>query len=115
MAIENTRVARYQYEYRSSAAQTAALVYLYSQEDALLGVIAFSPTVDEPIPPQRHPEGYVSATLPLAALDGFTAMLRGEKPIYFSWSSAHQQARVGTGPEPVGEQELRKLFSWLYV
>ena len=44
-----------------------------------------------------------------------TDMLRNEKPVYFSWSPESQSIRLSTNKEPVGEQELRRLFSFLYV
>jgi hypothetical protein len=42
-------------------------------------------------------------------------MLRNEKPVYFSWWREAQSMHLSTAKEPVGEQEMRKLFSFLYV
>ena len=65
--------------------------------------------------PNMTEDGYVAAQMHLASFSSVIDMLRNEKPIYFSWSGEGGQLRLATGPEPVGEQELRKLFSFLYI
>ena len=119
MSMKNSRVMRYQYEFRTirsgEKAINAAILYLYDESDDLLCMASFD-DADEPCrPPQESIGGHVTASYKLPYLSEIIGMLRTEKPIYFGWSPEAQIARLTTDEEPVGEEELRKLFSFLYV
>jgi hypothetical protein len=110
---------RYQYEFRTvdagDRATNAAILYLYDESDDLLCMASFD---DAEVPCQRPEEsvgGHVIASYKLPYLQGFIDMLRSEKPLYFSWSPEARIARLTTAEEPVGEEELRRFFSFLYV
>lgn len=119
MTTENYQIDRYQYEIRMDADKHSGrqkdLLYLYGTGDKLVCVVAFVDDKQEVSAPRQMEEGYVAAQLRLSSLNSVIDMLRNEKPIYVSWSSGDERLRIATGPEPVGEQELRKLFSFLYI
>jgi hypothetical protein len=41
-------------------------------------------------------------------------MLRYEKPVYFTWDDSTHMARITTEDEPVGEEEHKSLFKFLF-
>ena len=119
MSAENTHVRRYQYEFLAEpgkkGATESAMLYLYGSEDVLLAMILFHDTGEPVEEPREHDTGVITAHCPRAQLRDYIDMLRNEKPVYFCWSRETQKLVLASHMEPVGEQELRKLFSWLYV
>jgi hypothetical protein len=81
----------------------------------LLAMLVFHDSDGSPDLPQETTDGYITARFPHRELANFIDMLRNEKPVYLSWTPETQSIRVSTDEEPVGEQELRKLLSWLYI
>ncbi|MEM7283767.1 MAG: hypothetical protein AAF438_19300 [Pseudomonadota bacterium] len=119
MTSNNHRVERYLYEIRMEndrgAGQQRDLAYLYGGGDTLLCVVACVDDTQSLAPPKKMAEGYVAGQMKLSNFANMIDMLRNEKPVYFAWSEEGSALRIATGPEPVGEQELRKLFSFLYI
>jgi len=119
MSIRNSRVMRYQYEFRTADARNkaanAAILYLYDEGDDLLCMASFDDTDGPCRAPEESVGGHVVASYKLPYLAGIIDMLRSEKPLYFSWSPEARIARITTEEEPVCEEELRKFFSFLYV
>ena len=119
MPMSNSRVMRYQYEFRTldanDKAANAAILYLYDESDDLLCMASFDDTDGPCQPPEESVGGHVIASYKLPYLSGIIDMLRSEKPLYFSWSPEARIARLTTDEEPVGEEELRRFFSFLYV
>jgi len=119
MAVTNHRIASYQYEFRQEPGRGeslgVAVLYLYDEAKALLAMLVFHDTEEAPDLPQGTTAGHVTAQFPRRELANFIDMLRNEKPVYFSWTPETQSIRISSDQEPVGEQELRKLLSWLYI
>lgn len=120
MTAENNRIHRYQYELRvepdGDGTRQVGLLYLYGSRDSLLAVCAAVGESGEPLSaPVESPNGHVAVQLAPGQLDTLIDILRNEKPIYFGWSPEARIARITTADEPVGEQELRKLLSFLYI
>lgn len=119
MGTENFRVDKYQYEVhqdiRHGAPRELTFLSLFDQKRNLLGVIAFVPDEAELADPVDAAAGHVAVQMHECYFDRVIAMLRNEKPVYFSWWREAQSMRLSTSKEPVGEQELRKLFNILYV
>ncbi len=119
MAVVNHRIAGYQYEFRQEPSHgeplAVSVLYLYGDRKQLLAMLVFHDSDGPPDLPQKTAAGHVTAQFPRRDLGDFIDMLRNEKPVYFSWAPETQSVRVSTDEEPVGEQELRKLLSWLYI
>jgi len=119
MSAENAHIRRYQYEFLAEPGKKgsteSAVLYLYGEDDVLLAMLLFH-DIDEPTPgPKRHDSGVITAHSPRASFHDYIDLLRNEKPAYCCWSEETQKLVLSSHMEPVGEQELRKLFSWLYV
>jgi hypothetical protein len=119
MAVTNHRVASYQYEVRQEPGRgqlvRVSVLYLYGDRKNLLAMFVFHDGEGPPDLPQQTEAGHITAQFPKRELAALIDMLRNEKPVYFSWTLETQSVRVSTDEEPVGEQELRKLLSWLYI
>ncbi len=119
MGTENARIDKYQYEVHQEIAHSLTrqitLLYLFDKDRNLLCTIAFLPDDAELERPKEVVGGHVSVQMHSSEFARLIDMLRNEKPIYFSWWREAQRVRITTSKEPVGEQELRKLFSFLYV
>jgi len=119
VASENSRIEKYQYEVRTrlrdGVVESVALLYLYAEQHEFLAVVAFVSDDHELEKPELSPNGQVTAELHLHQQAPIIDMLRNEKPVYFSWSADRQEISLSTAEEPVGEQELRRLFSWMYI
>ncbi len=119
MGVTNHRIASYQYEFRQEPSRgeplSLGVLYLYDQHKSLLAVLVFRDGAGSTDLPQEMPDGHVTAQFSQAALRPFIDMLRNEKPVYLSWAPETQSLRVSTDAEPVGEEERRKLLSWLYI
>lgn len=115
----NLRIRRYQYELRSAEVGrrpgAAAMVYLYGKTNDLIGAIAFFDTPDAARAPVEQDNGIVTASMPATMLPYVIDMLRHEKPVTFCWSEQTSSLRLTTDDEPVGEEELKRLFSFLYI
>lgn len=113
------RIHRYQYEihnqYTAKGANEHALLYLYDSDDNLAAVIAFVPDDEILDVPEETTQGHIAMQLHERRLPTLVDMLRNEKPITLSYSDANQVARISTEQEPVGEQELKRLFRFLYI
>jgi hypothetical protein len=119
MSANNSHIRRYQYQFLEEPGKKqsteSAMLYLYGDHDTLLAMLLFH-DIDEPTdPPRRHDSGVITAHCPRACLHDYVDMLRNEKPVYCCWSEETQKLVISSNMEPVGEQELRKLFSWLYL
>lgn len=119
MGTENFRIDKYQYEVRQDISKgmprEIAYLSLFDQKRNLLAVVAFVPDSMELVRPSESLTGHVAVQMHERHLDRIVAMLRTEKPVYFSWWREAESVCIGTSKEPVGEQELRKLFNVLYV
>ena len=119
MSIEHAKIRRYQYEFHSqfteNGARDHALMYLFDDGDALAAVVAFVDDGRELQPPSEHVGGHVAVEMHARHLQPMIDMLRNEKPVLFTWARESGVVRISTQQEPVGEQELRRMFSFLYV
>lgn len=119
MTTENYRIDKYQYELlqdtEKGATRDLMLLFLYDESRELLCNIAFVPDGQQLLKAAASSGGQVNVQLPMSQFDRVIDMLRNEKPVYFSWNSETPSVRLSTNKEPVGEQELRRLFSFLYV
>ncbi len=119
MGADNSQVKRYQYELLQEPGKKGStesgVLYLYDEDDSLLAMLLFHDIGEATEPPRRHDSGVVTAHCPRSSLHDYIDMLRNEKPVYCCWSDETQKLIIASNVEPVGEQELRKLFSWLYV
>ncbi len=119
MSIEHAKIRRYQYEFHTqftdSGANDHVLLYLYDDDDTLAAVIAFVDDDRELTRPAEHVGGHVALEMHARHLSPMIDMLRNEKPVIVSWSPESGVARVSTQQEPVGEQELKRMFSFLYI
>lgn len=119
MSIEHTKIRRYQYEFHSQFSEDGArdhvLMYLFGDEDTLAAVVAFVDDARVLHPPAEHAGGHVAVEMHARHLQPMIDMLRNEKPVVFSWARASGVVRISTQQEPVGEQELRRMFSFLYI
>ncbi len=119
MAIKNHRVWRYQYEFRNIAGRddpdTTALVYLYGSRNSLFAALAFVNDKAKQRNPEEQESGVVTASYPMTMLNNVIDMLRHEKPIVFCWDPEAGELGFTTGSEPIGEQEVKRLFSFLYL
>ena len=113
------RIHRYQYEihnqYTSKGANEHALLYLYDADDNLAAVVAFVPDDAALDAPEETVQGHVAMQLHDRHLPTLVDMLRNEKPVTLSYSETSQVARISTEQEPVGEQELKRMFRFLYI
>lgn len=119
MTTENHRIEKYQYELRTDTkdeeTRNVGLLYLYGGGHVLLAAIAFLPGTESLEKPVESPNGHVTVQMRAERLATIIDMLRNEKPVYFSWSPDQQVMRLTTREEPVGEQEQKRLFSFLYI
>ncbi len=119
MTAENHRVDHYQYELVQDSVRGTTrelvLLFLYDERRELLCNLAFVPDDQHALQAVPSTSGHITAQLPIAQCDRVLDMLRNEKPVYFSWSPDSQSIGLSTNKEPVGEQELRRLFSFLYI
>lgn len=119
MSIEHAKIRRYQYEFHSQFTDAGAndhvLLYLYDDDDTLAAVLAFVDEARTLAPPTEHVGGHVALEMHARHLQPMIDMLRNEKPVVVSWSKASGVVRVSTQQEPVGEQELKRMFSFLYI
>lgn len=119
MSQENHRIEKYQYEERVSTLEgvtsSLGLLYLYGAGNSLIAAIAFVPDGEELDRPSASASGHINVQMSNSRQPTIIDILRNEKPLFFSWAPERESACISTHAEPVGEQELRKLFSWLYV
>jgi len=119
MGTENARIEKYQYTIHQNIAdnkpRAIPLLSLFDQKRQLLGIIAFIPDSEALQKPVDSPNGHVTMHMHQSRFASVIDMLRNEKPVYFSWWREAESFALSTSKEPVGEQELRKLFSILYV
>ncbi len=119
MAVENHRIAKYQYELIQDTvrdeAQEFMMLFLYDEQREMLCNIVFVPNNTRSLKAVPSRSGHINVQLPLSHFDRLLDMLRNEKPLYFSWMPGSQAIRISTNKEPVGEQEMRKMFSFLYI
>ncbi len=119
MSILNCHIKHYECSLSLSAGDNAgpgATLYLYGDDHKLLAAIAFREEGEELAPARvQEDSGTVLGTLPISAFPRTMDVLRNERPVILCWDSAKASLRLTTGAEPVGEEESRRLFSWLYV
>jgi hypothetical protein len=111
--VRKHKINRYKYEFRASDPEHVGVLYLMENKDPVC-IVLFTED-DEELPPPR--EG-LNGTIYLAYRFGWLAdvidMLRFEKPVYFTWDDSTQMARITTEEEPVGEEEHKSLFKFLF-
>ncbi len=119
MGTENHRVEKYQYEVQQDisdgATRELTFLSLFDKQRNLLCAFVFMPNGNTLAKPVETPDGHVAIQMHESDFSRIIDMLRNEKPVYFSWWREAESFRLCTSKEPVGEQELRKLFSILYV
>jgi len=119
MSAENSHIRRYQYEFLAEPGKKgsteSAMLHLYGSEDVLLAMLLFHDIGEPTTGPTRQNNGVITAHFPRACFADYVDMLRNEKPVYCCWSEETEKLIISSHMEPVGEQELRKFFSWLYV
>ena len=119
MSTENYQVDKYQYEFHqemvNGSTRELTLLSLFDDSKNLLCGIAFVADDSDLMAPSESENGHVAIQLHAKSFAPILDMLRNEKPVYFSWWREAQSMRLSTAKEPVGEQELRKLFNILYV
>lgn len=119
MTSENHIVRRYQYElhnqFAPSGVRDSALLYLFGDSKEMLAAIAFRADGSELEVPEQHHDGHIAVQMHQRHLQPMIDMLRNEKPVYMSWSDATGILRISTDAEPVGEQELKRMFRFLYI
>ncbi len=118
MTIHYT-IHRYQYEihnqYTDKGSNDHALLYLYDKDDNLAAVIVFV-SDDKPLEtPVETTPGHIALQFHEQHMPALIDMLRNEKPVMLSYSESTKVARISTQQEPVGEQELKRLFRFLYI
>lgn len=114
MPETKTHIDHYQYEFRSAGTENVAILYLFNDENTLLAIAAFVDG-DEPLPgPKESTSGTVTLTWRRSDLPAVIDMLRNEAPVYFTWSSEAQVARITTEEEPVGEEEYKSFWQLLF-
>ena len=52
---------------------------------------------------------FVDVQMNFKLLQGVVDLLRNEKPLTCTWNTAYQIFQLGTGDEPVGEEEFRRF------
>lgn len=119
MGSENSRIDKYQYEIHQDIdrdrTRDLAFLSLFDRQRKLLCAIAFVPDEQELTQPEESANGHVAMQMHEKHFARVLDMLRNEKPVYFGWWREAQSMHLSTAKEPVGEQEMRKLFSFLYV
>ena len=119
MAIINRRVRHYECEMVLSASTKTpgplGFVYLYGEGRQLIASLAFVTDPTRLKPAEAQPDGSVLASCSREELPMLIDLLRNEKPVFMRWDPATPSLRITTGEEPVGEEELKRMFSWLYI
>ncbi len=117
MSAKNVYVRRYQYEFfgpdKKKPNKPIAAIFLYSDKNEHVASIFFSSEDEVRMPVEQN--GMVIAHYSLATMNPIIDMLRNEKPVIFCWDDIAQTTRIASGNEPVGEEELKKMFSFLYM
>lgn len=119
MSTENHIINKYQYEIVNEAAgeKSRALYYLflYGAGKQLLCALGCTSDAKKPAKAHESPNGHVSAEVDQTQMMALIDLLRNERPVYFSWTPETSAIRISTNQEPVGEEEVRKMFSFLYI
>lgn len=118
MGVSNHHIKQYECGLSLGGGEAGpdATLYLYGERRELLAAIAFRADAQSLAPASvQEGSGVVLATLPIAAYDRIVDMLRNERPVVLCSDPAAGSLRLTTGNEPVGEEELRRMFSWMYV
>lgn len=119
MSSENHRIDKYQYElineFHDGQMRSIITLFLYGEQRQLLCALACIPGKKEFAKSQMTPNGHISAEIGEYQMTCLVDLLRNERPVYIGWETATASVRISTSKEPVGEQELRKMFSFLYV
>ena len=111
--MAKTEITGYRYDFRNTAGKTAAVLLLQNKDD-LISMVAFVDDDEELPPPREGINGVVYMTLHHKWLSGVIDMLRNEEPVYFLWNRETESASVTTEEEPVGEEEHKGLFKYLF-
>jgi len=112
--MARTKITGYQYDFRNTAAENVAIIML-TNKDKLVSMLAFIDHDKQELPPPREGlNGVVYVSYRYKWLSDIIDMLRNEKPVYFSWSRAEQNAIITTGEEPIGEEEYKGFLKRLF-
>jgi hypothetical protein len=119
VTVTNRQVRHYECEMVLSANTKApgplGFVYLYGEGRELLASLGFHADPARLKPAEEQADGTILASLLREELPVLIDLLRNEKPVFLRWTSATATLRLTTGEEPVGEEELKRMFSWLYI
>lgn len=119
MTTTNRHVRHYELEMVLSSSTKVpgpvGFLYLYGDGRDLIASLAFHADEERIRPAEEREDGTILASLSREELPVLVDMLRHEKPVYTSWNPATATLRITTGAEPVGEEELKRMFSWLYI
>ncbi len=107
MPAQLTEIKKYEYRHWAKSNlvdPTDAIVYLYDSGDRAVANLIFKSS-GALLPPSVARDGRIWAYFSRSFLPDIVDMLRNEKPVYFSYDAASNQALVDTLAEPVGEGE----------
>ena len=85
-----------------SPSTAVACIYFYDQQNAFLGVAYFHP--DGTLLPEATDNGHVVVRFNLSQFPATLHLLQSEKPVHL-FSFGYNVAGLGTGLEPIGEEE----------
>jgi len=111
--MAKTEITGYQYDFRNTAGENVAILLLLNDDD-LISMVAFIDSEEELPPPREGLNGVVFITFRYKWLSDIIDMLRNEEPVYFSWNRETENAWITTEEEPVGEEEYKGLFKYLF-
>jgi len=119
MSTEHHKIDHYQYEFVSEASGQSArdmiYLFLFDAHKKLLCALACQPGKRTFAAAEMAAGGHVRAEIGDLQMRAIIDLLRNERPAWFSWNAATQSVRVSSNQEPVGEEEVRKMFSFLYL
>ena len=111
--VRKHKINKYKYEFRASDPENVGVLYLIENKDTVCMAI-FTEDDEELPPPREGLNGIIYIAYPYNWLNNVIDMLRYEKPVYFTWDDSTLMARITTEEEPVGEEEHRSLFKFLF-
>lgn len=111
--VRKHKINRYKYEFRASDPENIAVLYLMEHKDPVCMAIFLGDGEELPAPKEGL-NGLIYIAYPFEWLKNVIDMLRFEKPVYFTWDESTRMARITTEEEPVGEEEHKSLFKFLF-
>ena len=112
--MAKTEITSYKYDFRNLASANIAFMVLMNR-DKMVSMLAFIDNDEQELPPpSEHINGVIHLAYRFNWLSDILDMLRNEKPVYFSWSRAEQNAIIATEEEPIGEEEYKSFLKRLF-